>query len=129
MALKRLLGGEGRRAHQVDDVALLQLQVAARIYNDVRQTVALLANIVIIDAGQIQRLHATPHEIRDFGPLDLLRVIIPSLVHVIERVLEGGEEGRRKRYYFGFVLLRHMHRHETVKIRISREQGQDDVCG
>lgn len=88
MTLKRLLRGEGGGTHQVDDVALLQLQVATRVDNHVGEAVSLLANVVVIDSGQIQRLHATSHEVRDLCPFNLLRVIVASLVHVIERVLE-----------------------------------------
>lgn len=88
MPLERLLCGEGRGAHQIDDVTLLQLQVTARIDNHVGEAVALLADVVVVDAGQVQRLHAAAHEVRDLGSLDLLRVIVTGLVHVVERVLE-----------------------------------------
>lgn len=90
MPLEGLLRGEGRRPHQVDHVALLQLQVTTGVDDYVRQTVALLADVVVINPRQVERLHATSHQVGDFRPLDLLGVVVAGLVHVVERVLWVG---------------------------------------
>lgn len=49
--------------------------------------VALLADIVVVDGGQVQGLHPTPDQVRDLRPLDLLGVVVPGLVGQIDGIL------------------------------------------
>lgn len=58
--------------------------------------VALLAALVIVVAGKVQRLHPTPDEISDLRPFDLLRVVVTCLVDHIYRVLNDAAEKKRK---------------------------------
>lgn len=50
--------------------------------------VALLADIVVVYGRQIERFHATSHQVGNLGPLDLLGVIIACLVGQIDGVLQ-----------------------------------------
>lgn len=50
--------------------------------------VALLADIVVVYGRQIERFHATSHQVGNLGPLNLLGVIIACLVGQIDGVLQ-----------------------------------------
>lgn len=50
--------------------------------------VAFLADIIVVYGRQIERFHATSHQVGDLGPLDLLGVIIACLVGQIDGVLQ-----------------------------------------
>lgn len=40
------------------NITLLQFKITARIYDDVGKVTALLADVIIVNGWQIQRLHA-----------------------------------------------------------------------
>lgn len=51
--------------------------------------IALLADLIVVVARKVQRLHSTPHEIADFGSLDLLCVIVARFIDHVNRILKG----------------------------------------
>lgn len=61
-------------------IAFLQFQIAARIYDDVRQAVPLFTDVVIVDRGQVQRLHPGAYQICDLRSFNLLNVVVSSFV-------------------------------------------------
>jgi len=87
VALEGLLRGERAGSHQIDDVALLEYQVAARIDDHVGQAVTLLRYVIVVGNRQVQRFHPRAHQICDLRPLDLLRVVVARLVAEAHRIL------------------------------------------
>lgn len=83
MGLRRLLGIGIRVAGWVEhlhDVAFLQFQIAAGVYDDVREAAAFFSDVVVIDGRQIETVHARANEVRDFGALYHLVVIVSGIV-------------------------------------------------
>lgn len=69
------------------DITFLKLEITTGIDDDVGQAVPLLADVHVVDARQVQRLHARSHKVGNLGPLDHLRVVVPRLVHQVDGVL------------------------------------------
>lgn len=92
VALEGLLGREGTGPHQVHDVALLELEVAAGVDDHVGQAVALFGDVVVVSDREIERLHTGTNKVGNLGTLDLLGVVVPSLVAGVDRVLKNFEE-------------------------------------
>lgn len=71
----------------VHDVTFLKLEITTGIDDDVGEAVPLLADVHVVDARQVERFHARSDEVGNLGPLDHLRVVVPRLVHQVDRVL------------------------------------------
>ena len=69
------------------DVTFLKLEITTGIDDDVGQAVPLFADVHVVDARKVQRLHARPHKVGNLGPLDHLRVVVPRLIHQVDGVL------------------------------------------
>lgn len=104
-------------------VAFLELQVARRIDDDVRQVIALLADFIVVIARQVQRLHATPHKVANLSSLDLLCVIVARFVDHVDRILKVSHESETKaRTIKSFSLL---HLDHSVLHRKAQKYASD----
>lgn len=71
--------------------------------------VALLAALVVVVAGKVQRLHPTPDQVSYLRTFDLLRVVVTCLVDHIYRVLNGEVEKKGKGLFSSFVIAELIH--------------------
>lgn len=72
--------------------------------------VALLAALVVVIAGKVQRLHPASHKISYLGSFDLLRVVVTCLVNHVYRVLNDVTEKKRKMLFISLVIATLFHR-------------------
>lgn len=66
------------------NVTFLQLEVAAGVDDDVAEVVAFVANLVVVRVRQVEALHSRANQVGDFGPLDLVGVVVSRLVRHVD---------------------------------------------